>query len=170
MPEGVAIRGSSSGKSLELGHRHCPTTRSGKFTLTAAPTQYCELQGPQFVSSSGSWLSHVLAAGRQAAGSTGPDAKPAKPYDPNRPPAAHRTGWKPGDTNQPVTKKKKQILTEDIWDLWRQKKDADKAKRRQAGVKGLTRHCPGYSVALPVAFPLCDSLFRPRASTHRPIL
>src|SRR6266403_1606521 len=48
-------------ETLELATANCPTTREEVYVAGSAPTQFCELHGGHnFLSSTGSFLSHVF--------------------------------------------------------------------------------------------------------------
>jgi penicillin-binding protein 1B len=114
-------------ETLELATANCPTTREEVYVAGSAPTQFCELHGGHnFLSSTGSWLSHVFGGGDPKQPQTGPDGQPLPATSQDKQPGAE--SQQPGDPAGETADKKKNPLQKIFGIFGGKKKDSDKAK------------------------------------------
>src|SRR5436309_4494462 len=114
-------------ETSELATPSCPATRSEVYVAGSAPTQLCELHGGHgFVSSTGSFLSHIFGGG-----SPKPPAEPLKtrtfPSANAEPPAMGPDG-KPLPTESEAAPQKKNPLQKIFGIFGGKKKEPDKVK------------------------------------------
>jgi hypothetical protein len=126
MPEGVQSV-LIDPETLELATANCPTTREEVYVAGSAPTQFCELHGGHnFLSSTGSWLSHVFGGGDPKQPQTGSDGRPLAATPQDKQPGAE--SQQPGDPAGETADKKKNPLQKIFGIFGGKKKDSDKAK------------------------------------------
>jgi len=120
-------------ETSELATPSCPATRSEVYVAGSAPTQLCELHGGHgFVSSTGSFLSHIFGGG-----SPKPPAEPLKtgtfPSANGEPPAMGPDG-KPLPTETEAAPQKKKNPLQKVFGIFGgKKKDSDKQKPPEKG-------------------------------------
>jgi penicillin-binding protein 1B len=134
MPEGVQSV-LIDPETLQLATANCPTTREEVYVAGSAPTQFCELHGGHsFLSSTGSWLSHVFGGGDTKPQQVGPDGQPL--------PAASQEqksgpdGEQAADPAGQAADKKKNPLQKILGIFGGKKKDSDKDKPKPKPEKG----------------------------------
>jgi len=120
-------------ETSELATPSCPVSRSEVYVAGSAPTQLCELHGGHgFVSSTGSFLSHIFGGG-----SPKPPAEPLKTGtfpSANGEPAATGPDGKPLPTESEAAPQKKKNPLQKVFGIFGgKKKDSDKQKPPEKG-------------------------------------
>ena len=122
-------------QSEQLATPTCPTTKQEVFIAGTEPTQYCFLHGGRAVSQAPpvSWLSHLFGkggssepapAGRSSGSEANGNGGPGE--------AAGKEGENPRDKDG---EKKKGLLQQDFWYLWRQQEGSDKPPKAAASAE-----------------------------------